>query len=347
MNYHPVPAQNHEQLDQFCAVESLPCLDPETVSQQKADAHWLLTGPTGSPVARCSLWWRATPTYQDRRVGLIGHYGADSPAAAAELLGLACRQLATVGCAMAVGPMDGSTWHNYRLVIERGREPGFFLEPSNPEEWPHHFTGNGFTVLAQYSSTILPDLGETRPWREPRLAVVAAAQGIRIRSLQLDQFESELQQVYAIALASFQDNLLYAHIAEPDFNALYYPIKPYLQPDLILFAEKEGQAIGFIFALPDLQQAQRGEDVDTVILKTVAVHPDHQTAGLGSLLVARCQEIASDLGYRRAIHALMHERNASRKISRRNETQLIRRYALFARKLGTGLADVQASGSQL
>ena len=53
MNYQPVQAHSHTQLELFCAAESLPRLDLEAVSQQQAAAHWMLTGPGGQPVARC------------------------------------------------------------------------------------------------------------------------------------------------------------------------------------------------------------------------------------------------------------------------------------------------------
>ena len=50
------------------------------------------------------------------------------------------------------------------------------------------------------------------------------------------------------------------------------------------------------------------------------------------VLVGMVQRKAYELGYRRAIHALMHERNVSQNISRRY-ARPIRRYALFARAL--------------
>jgi len=72
---------------------------------------------------------------------------------------------------------------------------------------------------------------------------------------------------------------------------------------------------------------------DEAELADLAVHPEHQTLGLGSLLVARCQARAGQLGYRRAIHAMLHDRNDSRKISQRDETRTIRQYALFSKPL--------------
>jgi L-amino acid N-acyltransferase YncA len=72
--------------------------------------------------------------------------------------------------------------------------------------------------------------------------------------------------------------------------------------------------------------------VDTVIVKTVAVLPGRRLAGLGNVLVARCQQAARALGFRRAIHALMHESNNSRNLSA-HYAKPFRRYTIFARDL--------------
>jgi hypothetical protein len=53
---------------------------------------------------------------------------------------------------------------------------------------------------------------------------------------------------------------------------------------------------------------------------------------LGGLLVALVQREASRLGFRRAIHALMHDTNASRRISDRS-ARTFRRYALLSKAL--------------
>jgi hypothetical protein len=64
----------------------------------------------------------------------------------------------------------------------------------------------------------------------------------------------------------------------------------------------------------------------------VAVLPEVSGAGVGSALVALAQEQARALGFRRAIHALMHSANISRKISA-HYAQPIRQYTLFAKQL--------------
>lgn len=328
----PLQAQTGDQLLAFCTPPRLPHLNSQEVAAHQADAHWLLLDTRQTVVARCSLWWRQTPAYRDHRLGLIGHYAAVDPAAGEQLLQWGCAQLAARGCTLAVGPMDGSTWRCYRLVTERGDRPPFFLEPDNPIDWPEHFTAAGFTSLSTYISTLTGNLTGLTGQLD-RVARRAADRGITFRPLNLDALASDLHQIYAVSTAAFQRNFLYTPIEEREFVAIYRPLRPYLQPELIIIAEQADRPIGFVFALPDLYQAQRGHPIDTVIVKTVAVHPHHRIAGLGSLLVARCQEIACGLGYSRAVHALMHTANDSRKISRRSDSKVIRQYVLFAKQL--------------
>jgi predicted N-acetyltransferase YhbS len=77
--------------------------------------------------------------------------------------------------------------------------------------------------------------------------------------------------------------------------------------------------------------------VDTVVLKSLAVLPGRAGAGLGGLLMARCHEAASALGFRRVIHALMHESNVSLNLSG-HYAKPFRRYTLYARETKAGTA---------
>jgi len=87
-----------------------------------------------------------------------------------------------------------------------------------------------------------------------------------------------------------------------------------------------------VFAFPDILQARRGEEIDTVVLKTLAVAPGFRGIGLGHALLAACQQSAHGLGYRHVIHALIREGNVSEKLSARY-ARPIRSYTLFAKEL--------------
>ncbi len=327
----PLQVVNERDRQRFCELACPSNLTVDTIERQKPDAGWMLIDRAGAVVARCSIWWQGCPPYENHRLGLIGHFAAKDAATAGSLLQLACTQLVEHGCTLAVGPMDGNTWQRYRLLTERGSEPTFFLEPDNPDDWPSHFTENGFTPLAHYHSALNCDLSAVDP-RTADIARRIEERGIALRSIAMDRFEDELRAIHALSLASFGGNFLYTPIGEADFIAQYRGVQRYVRTELVLLAEIDGRPIGFIFAIPDLNQAKRGQAIDTVIIKSMAVHPDRGGIGLGSLLMARCQEAARFLSYKRAIHALFHEANASGKISR-HTAQVIRRYTLFERPL--------------
>jgi len=268
--------------------------------------------------ASCSLWWKT---------GAIGHFRADDVASGAELLRAACARLARRGCTRAVGPMDGSTWHAYRLVTERGEEPAFFLEPYTPAHWQACFAQAGFGVLARYCSSVQDGLDV----RDARLVGVerrAAAEGVRIRPFEPARGEQELGAMHTLAEQAFRDAFLFTPVAREKFVAQYARVLPFVRPGLVQLAEQGGELVAFLFALPDAYEVAPR----TAILKTVAARRGRAYAGLAHLLAARAAAEARGMGFARVIHALMHEDNVSFNWSARS-ARVFRRYALMGRAL--------------
>jgi GNAT superfamily N-acetyltransferase len=327
--FRPVAVAGSDDYRRFCAAHIFSAQTAAHVERQHPDAMWMLEDEAGNVAARCSLWWHATAVHEGRRAGLIGHYAAANRDAGARLLDLACRELDRHGCTLAAGPMDGNTWQSYRLVIERGTEPPFFLEPDHPDDWPDHFRSSGFSVLARYYSALCTDI--ERP--DPGLAQAARrleVHGVSIRPLRIAELDQELARIHALSLESFRDSFLFTPIGLDDFLPQYLALRDFVRPELVLMAEQGERLIGYIFALPNVLEQR----ADTIIIKTLAVHPEFHAQGLGRSLAGLCHQRAFALGYRRAIHALMLDTSAARGLSDRIATP-IRRYALFGRRLGT------------
>lgn len=313
----------------------LPPSDPGEVARHNADAHRVWFDAAGEPQARCSLWWQNAPSVSGRKLGVIGHFAATNVAAATALLRDACRELAAHHCTQAVGPMDGTTWRRYRFITRRGEEPAFFLEPDNPDTWPQYFERAGFSPLSYYQSTLVERLDYEDP-KSVHAEQLLRPQGIFLRPLELARLDDELREFYRLTLASFAKGFLFQPLPEAAFRADLGSLRPLLRPELILVAMHNGRAVGYVFNLPDITAAQRGQPVDTVILKTLAVVPDRAYAGLGRWLTQQTHRTARQLGYRRVIHALMQEGNPSLSLSARY-ARPIRRYTLFSKSL---IADV-------
>ncbi len=281
--------------------------------------------------AEALLWWTRPPALAGGRLGVIGGFSATGAGATADLLGQAAAALRAHGCTQAIGPMDGNTWRRYRFVTEPGVEPVFFLEPSNPAEWPVWWEAAGFSPLAQYYSAATDHLEPTDP-RIDNAATRIRAEGIALRPIDPAQFEAELERIYDVSVVAFQENYLYTPLSRADFIAQYRAVQPIIRPELVCLAERAGRTVGYMFALPDQNQAQRGGPMTNVVMKTLAVLPELGGIGLGGLLVSEVHAAARRLGFKRAIHALMHETNKSRRISA-HYARIIRRYTLYAKPL--------------
>ena len=227
--------------------------------------------------------------------------------------------------------MDGNTWQPYRLITKRGHEPIFFLETDNPDTWPMHFINRGFKPIKTYYSSLATDLSSPQPKIELLTERLMKA-GIKFRRINIGRFEDELRRLYALCLLSFSENFLFTPIGEEEFMNMYLPLKPFILPELVLIAEQHDSPMGLVFGIPNYLQAERGQAIDTLIIKNLAVHPTHRGIGLGSVLFAGCHSAAKELGYARAIHTYMREDNISRKIST-HYARPIREYQLFKKEL--------------
>ncbi|MGJ8695271.1 MAG: GNAT family N-acetyltransferase [Verrucomicrobiaceae bacterium] len=260
------------------------------------------------------LWWKDVPTLPDHTIGCLGIPQSATDLADAE------DHLRAQGCTLAIGPMEGNTWRTHRAVIESDGRPPFLLEPITPPETASLFESAGYQTLARYSSSLLdltvppPDLTRL----ENRLHHVS------IRTLDLDNLESDLKKIFALSLQTFTQNFLYTPITESEFLQSYLAFAQHLTPESAFLAESEDDLVGFVFGF---------SQAPTFIVKTLAVLPERRFAGLGTLLVERIQNAARQHNHTEAIHALQREDNQSLRISSRFHAHVFRRYALFSRTL--------------
>lgn len=315
-------------MSDFAEEGALGVPSPAAMVAQQVDAQVRHAGQF-----HASLWWRRVPALTGERLGVIGHFrvgeSGDAGLVAAGL-DAACDTLRKAGCTLALGPMDGNTWRSYRFLTWRGDQPRFAFEPDQPDAWPLWWQKSNFVPYEQYWSALVTDLNA----HDPRLEAVAARlerQGVVIRPVDLEHFAEELERIYAVSEIAFQGNVLYTPLPREEFLAMYAQVRPLMRQGLSFLAERAGAPVGFVFALPDLEQAKRGQPVDTVVIKTLAVLPGRDLAGLGKLLLEHCQHAARDAGWQRTIHALMHDGNTSRNLG--DGAVEIRRYTLLARRL--------------
>jgi len=333
---------------------------PEFADSQRV----LLAMDDGRLLARAVA--RRSPSLCDEAglpYGMIGFFEAvDGPAgreAAAALLAEGVRWLRETGAGTIIGPMDGDTWHRYRLNIgpispigpigslSPTGEPPFLLEPYNPPCYPALWEAAGFRVLETYASTWVDTAAVARRL-EPRHREALAA-GYRLRPFAGLRFEDELAAIYQLSTQVFAGNFLYTEISEDDFIDLYAGSRALIDPGLIWFAvSPQGEDVGFLFAYPDLFRAvaamrgrrdlaarlrflwhRRGAGKPAAVnVKTLGVLPAHRRSGVGAALMYRVHVEALERGLLRANHCLFRAGNPSGGMAG-EEAKPLRTYHLY------------------
>jgi len=330
-----------EHPDQWSHLQGGPLdlITSQAYLQDSPQAHAIWFDDQRQPQARCSLWWMNTPSHRGQRVGTIGHYCATSQASGRSLIFDAVKTLQNVGCELAVGPMDGNTWRNYRLITSDTPVDRFFFEPNHPPHCSDHFTDAGFSVFARYYSAACDNLC-IRDKRADRVAHHFANHGIQIRSLNRHNMKTDLKAIYEVTLEAFQDALLFYPLDFESFLRQVQPLVERIDPQWVLLAQQDDEVVGFVFGTPDYLQTSaapglesRKPRIDTAILKTLAIRPRRGLAGLGMLLLQRFHDRAHEQGFRKVIHALMHEQNGLSCSLSSRLAKPVRHYALLAKEL--------------
>lgn len=268
--------------------------------------------------ARVSLFPEA-PSWDGARTMAVGKFSCDTAANGAAVLAEAEAAARKAGAGRLLGPMDGTTWNSYRLVVESDGTPPFMMEPSSGPADLAAFEAAGFAPVAQYFSSrvSLADMQNPPPLMRK----------FHIETWDGTDPEAHFGQVFELSLEAFSRNAFYTPISREAFLGMYMPFVPVLRPEFVLFARDEAGALaGFLFAIPNYGA---GNPPDAVILKTYAsLQP-----GAGQALASVFHDTARAAGFTTAIHALIHETNASGRRSARLGAEVFRRYALLGKRL--------------
>ena len=266
--------------------------------------------------------YRDAPSYQGLRTAGLGQFRCPDAASGAALIAETVSALRAEGFEAVIGPMDGDTWHSYRLVTESDGSPPFLMEPVNPPFHVEAFARAGFAPVSTYVSARAPLDGAAS---DPA-AGSAVTDDVTVAPWNGADVERFMADVFALSSEAFAQNPFYKPLSRDGFDALYRPMLGRIDPRLMLFAhDRDGALLGFVFGLPDLlSPASR-----TAILKTYA----SRRRGVGRLLAEAFHRAAREAGFVQVIHALMHEENVSRDRSGLHGGAVFRRYALFGRVL--------------
>jgi len=224
-------------------------------------------------------------------------------------------QLKSSGHKRIIAPIDGNTWHKYRLVSWDSGFRAFPLEPQNPIWYNDVYLDCGFTPLAKYFSVAF-DINKTPALSSPLFTKESIDKRVTYKKFE----PSDLKTIYDISLAGFDNNFLYDEITFDEFSKLYEPLLPMVDGDFVLIAYVDDMPCGFMFAIGI---------GDIFILKSIAVLPEYRKFGIGNSLINKVLLAAKEKGYKTAIGALIIDGNISRHMLEKYGAKKIREYTLY------------------
>lgn len=260
------------------------------------------------------------PAWDEAPAAAVGAFSCKTIEGGQEVLRQAISFVRASGLRQIIGPMDGDTWHTYRFVTQTDGSPAFLLEPGYSQEGIDVFKGAGFTQISQYFSARVP-IAQTARTSPPETI------DYTIEPWDGTDPEGLFEQVFDLSKRAFAQNAFYKPITRDAFLAMYMPMVPLLNRELIFFARRPDQTlVGFLFGTPNYAE---GPKPSSVILKTYA----SLARGAGQHLAFAFHRAAALQGYDTAIHALIHDDNLSALRSASEGADVFRRYGLFGLKL--------------
>ena len=292
-----------------------------------SDATLFVVKDGDDVLARCALIYNSGLKYQNFKTVQVGFFEAVNNIEAVKFLFDKVKKFAKDNYEYLVGPINGSTWKKYRVTLPSENLP-FLLDNYNKPYYAQLFENSGFEQIAYYTSSIFENLDRDYS-RVEKFGKIFENKGVKFRNFNLDKFESDIRKIYDISVASFVNNFLYTEISFEEFYKMYEPVKSFLNPEWIIFAEDgNDKPIAFMFGFDNLfAQGQK-----SLIAKTLAQVPDSKYKGIGSYLVELLHQKAFEKGYDNVIHALMYESNVSANILGK-DAKLYHEYKLYGAKI--------------
>lgn len=300
----------------------------ESINQEFLINCFVLT-VNGEPKARVALYNNPNLIYNNLPSACIGNYECvDDNTIAEHLLSFVSNEAKELGVNFLIGPMNGSTWDNYRFSIHNN-SPNFLLEPYHNLYYNQQFISAGFNSISKYTSSIETELECNNPDILKR-EIEFISDGVVIRSINMNDYEGELKKLYPVITNAFKNNFLYTPIKWETFLKKYQDAAKIINPEYVLIAEdKQSNIIGFVFAYDDLYNRLE----KSLVVKTLARHESKKWSGLGQVLGNRIVSNVKNKGYQSLIHAFIIEQGTSRGTSEKFHGKVYKNYALYGKSI--------------
>lgn len=236
-------------------------LAPSNPFWRVADRALFIAERAGRPVGRvAAIENRAHNGYHGDRVGFFGFFDcAPDHEAAAALLDRAATWLDARGLERMRGPISPSMNHESGLLVEGFSTPPTVMTPWNPEYYGGLVERWGCAGIQDLLGFDIPADGRLAvPERLARLADrTRVTTGVTFRTLDVETLESEARKVLGLYCEAWEDNWGFTPPEWAEFWHTARDLRTVLLPEYSFVAEIDGEVVGFMMMVRDLNRVLR------------------------------------------------------------------------------------------
>jgi hypothetical protein len=193
--------------------------------------------------------------FHQEKVGFFGFFESiQNYDVAYRLLKVAMIALKRAGMEMMRGPVNFSTNHDVGLLVDAFDQPPVLMMPYNPSYYVEYFERFGLTKEMDLLAFRMTQENAPSERLQKIVERVRSRSGATFRKVDLSDFDNELSRALKIYNDAWEDNWGFVPLHEDEFAHVGKDMKQILDPDLLLFAEIDGEPVGFALALPDINQ---------------------------------------------------------------------------------------------
>jgi GNAT superfamily N-acetyltransferase len=257
----------------------------------------------------------------EEKIGMFGFFEAVNDYAVAEALLSTARDWARQQGMVALrGPLSFSQNDECGLLVDGLDGPPMVMMPYNPRYYVEFLERFGLTKamnLYAYFGDLAQFGGDPNNLPEKLVRVtdkVKARAGITLRFLDMKLFDEELGEAKKVYNKAWQKNWGFVPMTDAEFDKLGADLKQVLDPHLAVIAEIDGEPVGVVVAVPNVNQVLKylngrlfpigwikalwyARKVDQARLMILGVVEEHRGRGIESLLIFETFKAAIQNGY--------------------------------------------------
>jgi GNAT superfamily N-acetyltransferase len=228
---------------------------------EHAEADYFIAFRDGRPVGTIAgvLNHRHNEFHEEN----IAHFGVfelhNDHEAAAALLDTACQWARDRGADAILGPANLSSTIEWGMLFDGYDSPPVVYLPYNPPYYNEFVEAAGFKKAMDLWAWN-NDLNErVKPGGLPEKLVrvvnkVKDRYGLKIREANKNDWANEVKRLKKIYNSAWEKNWGFVPLTDAEFIKLEHDLKPIVDTRIVFFVEKDGEAIGFVLSIPDVNQ---------------------------------------------------------------------------------------------